>query len=276
MSYEFARYLKIRAAYGATWSPDGRRVAFLTDITGVPQAWEVPVGGGWPDQLTFHDERVSGIHYSPTENKLIYSMDVGGNERSQLFLLGNEEERDLTRAPDAIHYFGGFAPDGHSVAYTATRRNGTDFDVFVQDLSGEPEMAWETAGYHTIADWSPDGSFLIVSRHYSNLNNDLYKLDLTSAKATLLTPHEGDARFSEARVTPDGTSIFLATDRDGDFMRLGRLDLSTLEIEYLTPDDWDVEEVEISDDGRYLIASRNVEGYSDFMQFSGRGRRVPG
>ncbi len=277
MPYEFARYLKIRAAYGATWSPDGHRLAFLTDITGVPQAWEVPIEGGWPEQLTFHEERVSGIHYSPTENRLLYSMDAGGNERSQLFLLGGGEERDLTQAPDAIHYFGGFSPDGECIAYTATRRNGTDFDVFVQDLpDGEPEPVWEISGYHTVASWAPAGSFLIVSRHHSNLNNDLYRLDLANREATLLTPHEGDARFRGARVTPDGRSIFLATDRDGDFVRLGRLDLSTLGIEYLTPDDWDVEEVELSEDGRWLAVSRNVEGYSDFMLFSGKGRRVPG
>ena len=281
MPYEFARYLKIRAAYGATWSPDGCRIAFLTDITGVPQAWEVPAGGGWPEQLTFHDERVMGVRYSPTENKLIYSMDAGGNERSQLFLLEGPagEERDLTQAPDAIHYFGGFAPDGGRIAYTATRRNGTDFDVYVQELGspdGEPKMVWETVGYHTIADWAPDGSFLVVSRHRSNLDNDLYRLDLWSGETTLLTPHEGDARFLRARVTPDGTGIFLATDRDGDFVRLGRLDLSTLEIENLTPDDWDVEEAELSENGRWLAVSRNVEGYSDFMLFNGRGRRVPG
>jgi dipeptidyl aminopeptidase/acylaminoacyl peptidase len=278
LPYKFARYLKIRVAYGATWSPDGRRVAFLTDITGVPQAWEVPsgAGGGWPEQLTFHEERVSGVYYSPTENRLVYSTDAGGNERSQLFLLGNGEERDLTRAPDAIHYFGGFSPDGGRIAFTATRRNGTDFDVFVQDLSGSPEMVWETSGYHTIAGWAPDGSFLVVSRHHSNLNNDLYKLDLVSGEATLLASHEGDARFSGARATPDGESVFLATDRDGDFMRLGRLDLSTLEIERLTPDDWDVEEVELSKNGRWLAVGRNVEGYSDFMLFNGKGRRVPG
>jgi dipeptidyl aminopeptidase/acylaminoacyl peptidase len=279
LPYEFARYLKIRAAYGATWSPDGQRIAFLTDITGVPQAWEVSTGGGWPEQLTFYEERVSGIHYSPTENRLLFSMDAGGNERSQLFLLENWEERDLTRSPAAIHYFGGFSPDGKRIAYTATRRNGTDFDVFVQDLdsvNGEPETVWETSGYHTVSGWAPDGSFLIVSRHYSNLNNDLYRLDLSSGEPTLLTPHEGDARFSGARVTPDGRNVFLATDRDGDFVRLARLDLSTLEIEYLTPDDRDVEEVELSEDGRWLAVSRNIEGYSNFMLFNGKGRRVPG
>ena len=168
-------------------------------------------------------------------------MDAGGNERTQLFLQERGEVTDLTRAPDAIHYSGGFSPDGGRVAYTATRRNGTDFDVFVQDLDGEPETAWEIPGYHTVSDWAPDGSALIVSRHHSNLNNDLYRLNLENGEATLLTPHEGDARFSGARVTPDGR-LYLATDRDGDFMRLARLDLSTLEITYLTPDDWDVEE----------------------------------
>ncbi len=276
MAHEFSRYLKIRGAWGASWSPDGGRLSFLTEITGVPQVWEVSAGGpSWPEQLTFYEERVSGAEYSPTEGRLLFGMDVGGNERTQLFVLEGGEVTDLTRAPDAIHYSGGFSPDGSRVAYTATRRNGTDFDVFVQRLGGEPETVWEVAGYHTVSGWAPDGSFLVVSRHHSNLNNDLYRLDLESGEAALLTPHEGDARFSGARVVPGGGSAYLATDRDGDFMRLARLDLSTLELTYLTPDDWDVEGVELSRDGRYLLASRNVEGYSDLVLFSGGGRRMP-
>jgi dipeptidyl aminopeptidase/acylaminoacyl peptidase len=67
----------------------------------------------------------------------------------------------------------------------------------------------------------------------------------------------------------------VATDRDGDFVRLARLDLQTLELEYLTPDDRDVEEIQVSPDGRYLAVSRNVDGYSQVMFFSGRGRRMP-
>ena len=279
MAYEFARYLKIRGAWGASWSPDGLRVSFLTEITGVPQVWEVSSeAGGWPEQLTFHEERVSGAEYSPTENKILFGMDAGGNERLQLFLLADGGVTDLTRAPEAIHYSGGFSPDGSRVVYTATRRNGTDFDVFVQKVGadgGEPEAVWKPGGYHTVAGWGWDGSSLIVSRHHSNVNNDLYQLDLRSSEARPLTPHEGDARFSAANVTPDGESIYLATDLDGDFVRLARLDLSTLNLTYLTPDDRDVESVELSRDGRYLVASRNVEGYSDVLLFNGRGRRMP-
>jgi len=276
LPYEFARYLKIRGAWGPSWSPEARRVSFLTEITGVPQVWEVPVeGSSWPEQLTFYEERVSGAEYSPAEDRLLFGMDAGGNERTQLFLLEDGQVTDLTRAPEAIHHSGGFSPDGGRIAYTATRRNGTDFDVFVQAPGEEPETVWEVSGYHTISDWGPDGSFLLVSRHGSNLDNDLYRLDLGTGEATLLTPHEGDARFYGARLTPDGGSAYLATDRDGDFMRLARLDLRALDLEYLTPDDWDVESVDLSRDGRYLLASRNVEGYSDLMLFSGEGRRVP-
>ena len=278
MGYEFGRYLKIRGAWGASWSPDGRRISFLTEITGVPQVWEIQAGGGWPEQLTFHEERVSGAEYSPTKEEILFGMDSGGNERSQLFLIGpgGGEERDLTRAPEAIHYSGGFSPDGTSVAFTATRRNGTDFDVFVQALpDGEPEMVWKTAGYHTVSGWSPDGSYLIVSRHHSNTDNDLYGLDLESCEVTLLTPHEGEARFRSPNVTSDGGHLYLATDRDGDFLRLARLDLGTLELEYLTGDDHDVEEVELSRDGRLLAVTRNVGGYSDLLLFNGRGGRMP-
>ncbi|HET9965696.1 MAG TPA: S9 family peptidase [Rubrobacter sp.] len=279
MAYEFARYLKVRGAWGASWSPDGLKVTFLTEITGVPQVWEVASGAqgpSWPEQLTFYEERISGALYSPAENRLLFVMDAGGNERAQIFLLEDGEVTNLTNAPDAIHYPGDFSPDGRRIAYTATRRNGTDFDVYVQELpEGEPEMVWEVSGYHTVADWARDGRALIVSRHHSNVNNDLYRLNLKTGEATLLTGHEGDARFSGANVTPDGESLYLATDRDGEFLRLARLDLATLALEYLTPDDRDVEGVELSRDGRYLVASRNVDGYSDVLLFNGRGRRMP-
>jgi len=57
---------------------------------------------------------------------------------------------------------------------------------------------------------------------------------------------------------------------------LARLDVESLAIDYLTADDWDVESVELSRDGRYLISSRNVDGYSDLLLFNGRGMRIPG
>src|SRR5918997_4959771 len=121
LGYEFARYLKVRGAWGASWSPDGAKVSFLTEITGVPQVWEVAAEGpSWPEQLTFYEERVSDAEYSPAQDRLLFGMDAGGNERTQLFLLEGGEATDLTRTPGAIHYSGGFSPDGMRIAYSAT------------------------------------------------------------------------------------------------------------------------------------------------------------
>src|SRR5438132_14404453 len=86
-AFGIERFLNIRSATAPTFSPDGRFVAFLSNITGVTQLWQVPVEGGWPMQLTFTGDSVRGAHYSPTRQEIIYSMDVGGNERTQLYRL---------------------------------------------------------------------------------------------------------------------------------------------------------------------------------------------
>jgi len=79
--FHFSRYLKIRAAYGPSFSPDGQHIAFLTNITGVPQVWRIAVGGDWPDQLTFFGDRCGFVAYSLTDDQMVFGMDAGGNER---------------------------------------------------------------------------------------------------------------------------------------------------------------------------------------------------
>src|SRR5689334_16298130 len=84
---DFVRYLNVRAASGASFAPDGRRITFLTDITGVAEVWSVAVpsanGGAalpWPEQLTFGGERILGAAFSPVADRLIVGSDVGGND----------------------------------------------------------------------------------------------------------------------------------------------------------------------------------------------------
>ena len=61
----FQNYLSVRSAYSPTFDASGSRVAFLTDITGIPQVWSVELTGGWPHQLTFFDERVTSVEWAP-------------------------------------------------------------------------------------------------------------------------------------------------------------------------------------------------------------------
>ena len=52
MSRDIQRYLNIRSAYGVSFGPEGDRLGFLLDTTGVPQVWSLASLGGWPTQHT--------------------------------------------------------------------------------------------------------------------------------------------------------------------------------------------------------------------------------
>src|SRR5260370_532683 len=68
-------------------SPNARYAAFRTNIPGSNQLWPVPANGGWATQLTFTRESVRSASYSPVRHEIIFGMDTGGNERTQLYLL---------------------------------------------------------------------------------------------------------------------------------------------------------------------------------------------
>ena len=117
-AYDFSRYLNIRSAYSSSFAPRGDTLAFITNITGVPQVWEVSTHGGWPDQRTFFSERVSFVEYASAAERAVFGMDVGGSERTQLYLLtsGGEQCVELTpEAPGAIHTFGAWSRDGSQI-----------------------------------------------------------------------------------------------------------------------------------------------------------------
>ena len=282
-TYDFSRYLNIRSAYGSSFAPGGETLAFITNITGVPQVWEVPARGGWPEQRTFFDERVSSVDYAPVGERAVFGMDVGGSERTQLYLLtaGGEQCLELTpEAPGAIHTFGGWSRDGSRIAFSANRRSMADFDIYVREVGrlgeGAARCVFEGQGMHAVAAWGPDGDWLIVRRSHTYMHQDLYRLRLADGALELLTPHAGAARYEEVNVTPDGRGIYLATDAGGDFLRPAYLDLATLELRPLDAAEWDVDAVKLSPDGRILAVVSNEDGYSRWaLRDLAAGRDLP-
>ena len=57
--FDIERYLNIRSAEVPTFSPDGKRIAFLTNITGTNQIWFVDANGGYPEQITAYQDNIS-------------------------------------------------------------------------------------------------------------------------------------------------------------------------------------------------------------------------
>ena len=267
-AFTYDRFLNARRCYGPSFSADGSRVAFISDLTGVPQAWTMPARGGWPEQITHTSDRVGLAAFSPRADRLIVGTDVGGNENVQLWLLdGNGATmRSLTENLAAMHVFGGWSPDGRLVAYATNERDRACFDVIVQDVdTGESRTVLQTDGAYTVECWSPDGRRLIVSRTDSSFNNDLFELDLESGASSLLTTHDGNVRFLQPTYRGDGESVFLLTDLDRDYLSLRELEIESGAWQTLFEDDWDVEGYSVAPDGRTVATLTNLEGYTDLI-----------
>jgi dipeptidyl aminopeptidase/acylaminoacyl peptidase len=275
-SFGIDRFLNIRAATGPDFSPDGRFVSFLTNTTGIAQLWQVPVAGGWPVRLTFTTESVRGAHYNPRRFEILYSMDVGGNERTQLYLLHGLGAADhglgegwtsteLSRHPKAVHTFGGWSWEGDRFAFSSNRDNPGRFDLYVQKGREPARLVRKgPGGYYAANGWSPDDRSLLVSRVESNFNQDLYLIDVADGSARRLTEHKGEAQYHGATWSADGRSVYCAStaarrDRAG----LAQIDVTSGKLTYLDTPEHVVEGVAVSPKGRWLAWLLNVDGRSE-------------
>ncbi|MDL5361849.1 S9 family peptidase [Halalkalicoccus sp. NIPERK01] len=267
MAYEFERYLNVRSAYGASFGPEGERLSFLMDTTGVPQVWSLDAPRAWPEQHTFYDERVTFAAFSPERPELVFGMDEGGNERQQLFLLSDDGSiAPLTGEPSAKHRFGGWSHDGDRFAFASNRRDEAVFDVYVQgrdERGAEATRVFEGDGWLKVGGFGPDDSRLIVTEAYSSFDQDVYVPEVDSGELTHLTPHEGRVRFQSPNWGPDG-GIYLVTDLDSDTLYLARLDTETGDLS--TVEDggrWNVDGVAVDEESGRVVYSRNVDGYTE-------------
>ena len=260
-------YLEIRTALPANFSPDGSKVLVLSNLPGTFQLYRVARGGGRLEQVRHFDEPVSGA-YLPTTDEIVVSVDAGGNERHQLYLLRDDGSRlrTLIEVPEAIHRVGGATRDGAMLAYASNGRNGVDFDVYVLPLDGsgpaDARCVLEMGGWCQPSGFSPDGRWLAVLRLTDrNADNDLYLVDLEHGEVVHASPHDDEAAFSGPSWLPDSSGFFFSTDCGRDRSAIARYDLSTRSWRYVLERDWDAS-CDIDWPGTRLLVTTNEDGYT--------------
>ncbi len=283
------RYLNVRAAAAPSFSPDGQHIAYLSNTTGIPQAWLIPTFGGEPQQLTFGPDAVRGVWFSPVRHELIFSMDRGGDEYTQLYRLfgiGGDTEHaigdgwdfeNLTDNPKAIHTFGGWSHDGTRIAFSANREDASRFDVHVLDLANRERQRPEDArheprllakgpgGYFTALEWSPDDRFILVERAESNANQDLYIVEVATGQAHHMTPHEGDVRYQAAAWANEKIIVCATTHGGLDRPMLSSIDIAMGPIQIARKAKPEVESIAVSRHGKWMAVQNNADGSSEVL-----------
>ena len=83
--YPVEKFFSIRTIFGFTISPDGKKVYYITNTSGTPQIWSIPIEGGWTDQISTWKESVKYIDCNPVSKELIFMSDTSGNENLQIY-----------------------------------------------------------------------------------------------------------------------------------------------------------------------------------------------
>lgn len=262
------RYTDFRAARFSSWHPTRREMLIRTRFADTSQLHLVKFPLGARTQITFFDDSVGGGAFQPTTGDyFLLSKDAGGNEFYQLYRY-DIATGDTTLLTDgkSRNSGGAWSNKGDRIVYTSTRRNRKDPDFYIlspSDPKSDKLLSEVTQPGWATLDWSPDDSTLLVTNYVSANESHPYLMNAATGERKPLFPTKPaePTRWSGGQFSADGKGIYIATDQASEFMRLAYIDLASLQVTILTPNlKWDVEDFELSHDGKHLAYVSNEDG----------------
>ncbi len=268
---DIEKFLNISIDGGGTYHPNKDRIAFVSDRSGVYQIYTYDMENKNINKISSGEDRSTNPIYLP-DGKLLYSTDVGGNERFQIMVYDESTNKTfrLTSFLEAKHRFQ-FATE-NAVYVSANILDNQRFDVFRYNFPLEEgmleELLLEGEPFIPVSPLmvNKDETKLIVSKTKSNLSNDLIMLDLKDKSSKLLTKcfEKHNSRFYPVEFVEE-MMILIRSDHGRDFMSLAVFDFENDKLDYLEDDEWDTGKSVLNDDNE-IIFSKNVGG-SDKLYF---------
>jgi dipeptidyl aminopeptidase/acylaminoacyl peptidase len=265
------RYQNIRSASFREWDAAGDGLFVTTRFGDVSQVHYVDHPGGARGQMTFFREPIGAVSRQPRGSKMVFTMDVGGSEFSQIFLMNPGGADEAVMLTDGKSRNGSVVWDrnGEWIAYHSTRRNGASNDVWMMNVNDS-----ETAGIvlespdGTLwmpSDFSSDNRQLMIMNYVGNADSRIHLLDLESRELRLLAgdPEQPSSNFPIA-FDRENRGFFFVTDTSGEFRQLAWKSFEAdAEPITLTADiPWHVEGGAISEDRRRAAFTVNENGFS--------------
>ena len=268
---DIEKFLNISINGGGTYHPNKDRIAFVSDRSGVYQIYTYDMENKNINKISSGEDRSTNPIYLP-DGKLLYSTDVGGNERFQIMIYDETKNKTfrLTSFLEAKHRFQ-FATE-NAVYVSANILDNQRFDVFRYNFPLEEgmleELLLEGEPFIPVSPLmvNKDETKLIVSKTKSNLSNDLIMLDLKDKSSKLLTKcfEKHNSRFYPVEFVEE-MMILIRSDHGRDFMSLAVFDFENDKLDYLEDDEWDTGKSVLNDDNE-IIFTKNVGG-SDKLYF---------
>src|SRR5690242_5654900 len=82
-----ARMARVGSAVSPRFSPDGKWISYISNMSGVPQVWMVPAEGGYPRMVTNSDDPVTSVDWSPASDWIAITLAPGGGLNTQVYIV---------------------------------------------------------------------------------------------------------------------------------------------------------------------------------------------
>lgn len=264
-------YRQSRQATFLDWLPDGSMLV-ATRFGDVEQVHRVAAPLGAREQLTFYPDPISAARAPRTApangqaNAFVFLKDQGGDENAQIYYYSSSSHVQQLTPGKFLHGSPVWSNDGKRIAFYGNERDGISYDVYVFDVGSSTAPRLVAGGQQDSwypLDWSPDDRKLLLWKYVSINESYLYIADVYTGTLTPVDESGHKVGIRSAKFAPDGRGIYLVTDEDGEFAQLRYYDPISHEIRRLTDKiQWDIEDFDVSADGRYVAYVVNDDGRS--------------
>jgi dipeptidyl aminopeptidase/acylaminoacyl peptidase len=200
--------------FSPRWSPDGTRLAFLSDRDGKTQLYVRWMDSGQTAKLTDLENPPAGISWSPDGKQIAFTSLVSAAPPKLATLPSAPEGVKWADPPkiyeDMIYRFNGpgYLKPGYSQIFVVSAEGGAPRQLTTGKFPHGPG-AGEFGGSY--AAWSPDGRSLIVAMNgtadyeYEPLHTELYEINVADSSLKQLTHRIGPNNSPD--ISPDGKLI---------------------------------------------------------------------
>ena len=201
---------------GPVWSPDGKRIAFLSDRDGTNQLHVLWVDTREVAQLTHLEQAPSGINWSPDGKQIAFTAFEPDNDPILAVKLPERPRGAQWARPAVLVNRLAWAADGRGplpMGYT---------QVYSIDsaLGGTPRQITSGKYNHNAPEWSANGQTIYISSirkpdaEYLRGDSEIYSVDMKTLEVKALTDRKGPD--GNPQVSPDGRWIaYIGYDEKG-------------------------------------------------------------
>jgi tricorn protease len=160
---------------GQAYSPDGRKLAYVSDEGGEQEVWVYDLTTATRKKLTKAPAEKDNITWAPSSQKLAYSADNRVFEVD----VASGEPRELTHNPAGGVTISQYSADGNWLVYSR-RDDEQNADIYLFDIKAKKEYnATQSPWNETSGQLTPDGKTLVFASNREGGVNQLFAVPLS-------------------------------------------------------------------------------------------------